>query len=72
MNSFKPAASRLLFAIALVAMSATLAACDQVVSSANARTLASPVSTDVVYAGDEYATVQARLTGEATPQAPSF
>jgi hypothetical protein len=72
MNSFKPAASRLLFAIALVAMSATLAACDQVVSSANARTLASPVTIDVVYVGDEYAVVQAQLNVEVAPQPPTF
>jgi hypothetical protein len=72
MNSFKPANSRLLFAAALIAMSATLAACDQVVSSANAQTLAPSVTTEVVYVGDEYAVVQAQLGVEATPPSPSF
>jgi basic membrane lipoprotein Med (substrate-binding protein (PBP1-ABC) superfamily) len=72
MNSFKPTTSRLLFATALVAMSAALAACDQVVSSANAQTLAPVMATEVVYVGDEYAVVQAQLGVEATPPAPSF
>ena len=72
MNAFKTKTSRLLSVTGLVALLSMLAACDQVVSSANAQTAASVVQNDVVYVGDEYAVVQARLGADLTPQAPSF
>lgn len=72
MKSSHPHPTRVLFAAALVAMSSLLAACDQVVSSANARTSASVVSDEVTYFGDEYAAAQARLGIEAAPQPPTF
>ena len=72
MNPSKPKAPYLMVAAALAALS-MLAACDQVVSSANAQTPAITVSSDVVYVGDEYAVVQAQLGAKATPsQAPTF
>jgi hypothetical protein len=72
MKSSLPQSSRVLFAAALVAMSSLLAACDQVVSSANAQSHTSVVSGEVAYFGDEYAAAQARLGVDAAPQPPSF
>ena len=71
MTTFKTKFSHLLSVTGLVALLSILAACDQVVSSANAQTGA-PVKSDVVYVGDEYAVVQARLGVDLSPQAPSF
>ena len=73
MNTSNPHSSPATFAVTLlIAVSAMLAACDQVVSSASAQDAAPAASTGSLFFGDEYADVQHSLVAEAKPQAPTF
>ncbi|GEM_PF-6565901 len=77
MNNPNSSTSHALYAAALiVAIAPTLIACGQVVSAANARTVApataSAVSNGVMYFGDEYARVQATLVADTAAQSPTF
>lgn len=56
----------------LMAAVTMLAACDQVVSSANAASVSAPVSNAAVYFGDEYSAEQQALISDANSQAPTF
>jgi len=71
MHASNTSRSSAVFAM-LLAASALLAACDQVVSTANAQVSAPSVSTASVYFGDEYYAVQKTLVADATPQPPTF
>jgi hypothetical protein len=73
MNTLKSNAVHTLFATTLlVAAVAWLSGCDQVVSSANAASVAAPVSSEALYFGDEYATEQRALVADAKSPAPTF
>jgi hypothetical protein len=77
MNTSNQRSSRAMHATSiLVAICALLAACDQVVTTANAQSpvqVATPTASNgASYFSDEYASVQQKLAADIAPPAPTF